>query len=87
MCLKTHLNISSSARDTFLTSILSLAKTKIAEEGITLDMTDIGDCGLVWLYGGFLYNKRLEADMTMPPYLRYALNNRLFSEKAGAVDG
>ena len=73
--------------DAYLTMLLMAAKEEIEIEGITL--TDsIGDCRLVIAYTSYLYRKRMAqtesktVDTTaMPRHLRYALNNRLFSEK------
>ena len=53
----------------------------IATEGIALQNTP-GDNNLVVMYAAYLYRKRRE-DGPMPRSLRWALNNRLFSQKAG----
>lgn len=87
---KMNLQIASSAFDDYLTAlIIPAAKSAIEQEGITLDLSDIGDCNLVVMYAAYLYRKRAESTVNgnlswaagMPRMLRYALNNRLFSQK------
>lgn len=81
--LKSDLEISTSGRDEYLSSLIDLAETAISREGITLDIegaTD--DAMLVESYAAFLYRKRREDVYAMPRSLRYLLNNRLFAEKA-----
>lgn len=43
------------------------------------------DAQLVVMYAAYLYRKRA-TDEAMPRMLRWALNNRIFAEKAGAED-
>ena len=74
------------AKETELTQYLTAAQSYIAREGITLDLTNIGDCMLTVLYAGWLYEKRRDNSAGMPRMLRWNLNNRLFSEKVGAAD-
>lgn len=70
-----------------LTQYLEAAKTYIAREGATLDLTDIGDCRLVVMYAAWLYGKRRESTGAgMPRMLRWNLNNRIFAEKTGDAD-
>lgn len=73
----------------------------IEREGITLGTTAEGsetteytaeDAQLIVMYAAWLYRKRGSANVyqptdAMPRMLRFALNNRLFSEKAGAANG
>lgn len=79
--LKADLNISVSARDTMLTNLISVAKNRIATEGITFDADNIDDCSIVEQYAAYLYRARNEK-AEMPRFLRWALNNRLMEEKA-----
>lgn len=74
------------AKETELTQYLTAAQSYIAREGITLDLTNIGDCMLTVLYAGWLYEKRRDDAASMPRMLRWNLNNRLFSEKVGAAN-
>lgn len=78
--LKQDLEISGTSRDEMLNNIIDLAKAAITREGITLEDTN-DDGMLIENYAAFLYRKRREEAYAMPRYLRYLLNNRLFSEK------
>lgn len=78
--LKTDLQISASQYDNYLTNLIALAKAAIAKEGITLKET-VEDGMLVEMYTAYLYRKRRGDDKAMPRSLRYALNNRLLSQK------
>ena len=53
-------------------------------EGITIN-DSVDDDNLIVMYAAYLFRKRAEDTATMPRMLRYALNNRVISEK-GAVD-
>ena len=81
--LKTDLMVSSSALDTYLQTLIASAKDYISTEGITLADSQ-SDGMLIEMYAAYLYRRRREVQM--PRMLRWALNNRLFSEK-GAVNG
>ncbi len=67
----------------YLSSLITAAKQMIGREGITLTDT-VEDGNLVVMYAAYLYRKRAEDTPVMPRMLRYALNNRLFSEKVNA---
>lgn len=87
--VKFNLMIMGTAWDAYLVNLIEAAKQLISREGITLDMSSVEDCNLVIMYTAYLYRKRTDTDsqgyrVAMPRMLRYALNNRLFSEK-GAV--
>lgn len=88
--LKVNLGISATVYDDRLSMLIQTAKTEISREGITLAATtDIGDANLVLMYADWLWRKR-DAGTGIPRMLRYALNNRLFAEKAqegGESDG
>lgn len=84
--LKTDLQISTAALDAYLGSLISQARRLIATEGITLDAST-PDSMLVEQYAAYLYRSRREAAGAMPRSLRWALNNRLFSEKGAVADG
>lgn len=83
--LKLDLQISTTAVDDRLTNMLSAAKGFIKKEGITLDSNDAEDEELVIMYAAYLWRSRSKDDPVMPRSLRWALNNRLFSEKAGGT--
>lgn len=86
--LKTDLGIrTSTAYDERLTQLLTAAKTAIINEGATtIDETAPDDAQLIVMYAAWLWRRR--AEMTgMPRGLRWALNNRIFAEKAGGGNG
>lgn len=80
--LKIDLQVSGEKLDTLLLQLIQAAKEYIKTEGITLEGT-AGDGQLVEMYAAYLYRKRREENAQMPRMLRWALNNRLFSQKAG----
>ena len=77
--LKVDLGISTDAYDERLESIISYAISEIEREGIVLGDT-IEEQNLVAMYAGWLWRKR-ETGEGMPRMVRYALNNKLFSQK------
>ncbi|MBS5343316.1 MAG: hypothetical protein KHX91_01925 [Clostridium sp.] len=83
--LKIDLQVSVNALDEYLLFLISSAKEFILKEGVTLT-TSQDDALLVEMYAAYLYRKRKEQQNEMPRMLRWALNNRLFSEK-GVVNG
>lgn len=64
-----------------LLTYINAALVFIEREGITINLSDIGDCMLVTMYAGWLYDRRKDPTAEKPRMLRYNLNNRLFSEK------
>ena len=83
--LKIDLQISVSALDEYLLFLITSAKKFILKEGIALTNSQ-DDALLVEMYAAYLYRKRKEQQNEMPLMLRWALNNRIFSEKV-AVNG
>lgn len=81
--LKLDLQITTTAYDELLLQMLAAAADMISREGITLDPKKAEDTQLVIMYAAYLYRKRRDENPAMPRMLRWALNNRLFSEKAG----
>lgn len=79
--LKTDLGITTAAYDPRLEMYLENAQTEITREGISLNMDTVGDMQLVVMYAAWTWRKRSDGS-GMPRMLRYALNNRLFSQKA-----
>lgn len=72
-------------RAAYLTQAISAAQAFITREGVAL--TDsIEDGQLVEMYAAYLVRKRATTE-PMPRMLRWALNNRLFSQKAQVSDG
>lgn len=79
VALKVDLGITTTAYDERLTQILNSSTKYIEAEGITLENT-IEDGNLVVMYASWLWQKRKE-NIGMPRMLRWAMNNRLFTEK------
>ena len=68
--------------DEYILNLIGAAEQMISREGIVLTES-IEDGNLVVMYAAYLYRKRAEDSPQMPRMLRYALNNRLFSQKVG----
>ena len=80
--VKLNLSITTTGYDTYLGGLIEAAQDMIKREGIAL--TDSAeDVQLVVMYASYLFRKRAEDNPPMPRMLRYALNNRLFSQKIG----
>lgn len=79
--VKVDLGIRVTAYDQRLTQHVETAQKAIIREGATLS-DDIEDMQLVAMYAGWLWRKR-DTGEGMPRNLRWMLNNRIFSEKAG----
>lgn len=77
--LKTDLGITTTAYDERLQQYITSAQAQITREGITLD-NSADDTQLVVMYAAWLWRRR-DGMEGMPRMLRYALNNRLFSQK------
>lgn len=84
--MKTDLGIlTSTAYDTRFTQIINASLQSIAREGVTL--TDsVEDMQLCAMYAEWTWRKR-DTGEGMPRMLRWALNNRILSEKARVTDG
>lgn len=91
--LKANLEIypENTTQDAYLTQLIGVSKIEIAREGINL-RDDLSDDNLVVMYAAYLFRKRASdgagvrtttavRQVGMPRMLRYALNNRLFSQK------
>lgn len=66
-----------------LTHLVNAALQLIAREGVTLQEPFSAEDGqLVIMYAAYLFRKRATGE-AMPRMLRWALNNRVFSAKAG----
>ena len=68
-------------REEYLSQVVDEAIAFITREGITLEDT-VEDLQLVEMYAAYLVRKRNTTE-AMPRMLRWALNNRLFSQKSG----
>jgi hypothetical protein len=78
--LKRDLQRSTSTQDVYLMALLQQAQQAMLREGIIDDNTMDYDMAIVD-YASFLFRKRNDPSMTMSRFLRYELNNLLFSQK------
>lgn len=81
--LKVDLGITTSAYDNRLVQYLKAAQAAIETEGVTIVKDSLADGNLVVMYAAWLWRKR-ESGEGMSRMLRWALNNRLLTEKAKA---
>lgn len=81
--LKVDLGITATAYDARLAQLLTVAEGEIVKEGAaTLNpAASATDANLVVMYAGWLWRKR-DTMEGMPRMVRWALNNRVFAEKA-----
>ncbi len=79
--LKIDLGISTDAYDSRLTQYMESAEQMITREGITLAGSEEDD-QIVVMYAAWMWRRR-DSGEGMPRMLRYAMNNRLFSQKMG----
>lgn len=77
--LKVDLGITTDAYNSRLTAYIQNAQAEIQREGITLG-SNVDDDQLVIMYAAWTWRRRDSGD-GMPRMLRYALNNRVFSQK------
>lgn len=85
LILKRDLQLRTSSNDEYLSFLLSGAKELIEQEGITLIEGD-ANCDMVQIqYAAYLFRRRGGEETSMPRFLRYELNNLLFSQK-GRID-
>lgn len=80
--LNLEIHAANTLYDEYISNLIDAAKQMISREGIVLTES-IEDGNLVVMYAAYLYRKRAEDSPQMPRMLRYALNNRLFSQKVG----
>lgn len=86
LVLKSDLQLLTNANDKYLKALLGLAAKAVEREGIVLTDGDV-ECDMAVIhYAAYLYRKRAAPDGGMPRFLRYELNNLLFSQK-GAPEG
>ena len=77
--LKVDLGISTAAYDERLAQYITSDKEQITREGVTL-ADSVDDAQLVVMYAAWMWRRR-DTGEGMPRMLRYALNNRILSEK------
>lgn len=84
--LKQDLQMITSANDEFLKSLITTAESAIQREGIMLVENDMDIDMAVVQYAAYLFRKRAGNETAMPRFLRWRLNNILFSQK-GKTNG
>ena len=84
--LKNDLQMLTSSNDTLLSSLLDASVEYIQKEGITIVENDIGIDMVIVQYAAYLFRKRASEETYMPRFLRYNLNNILFSQKGKRND-
>ena len=84
--LKQDLQMLTSSNDNFLSYLLRASETAIQREGIALVENDMDIDMAVIQYAAYLFRKRAGNETAMPRFLRWRLNNILFSQK-GKTDG
>ena len=84
--LKNDLQMLTSSNDTLLSCLLDASTEYIQKEGITLVENDIGIDMVIVQYAAYLFRKRASEETAMPRFLRYNLNNILFSQKGKRND-
>lgn len=82
--LKQDLQSLTDANDEYLKLLLDFAKEAIIREGIKIPEENEGiELGMAEVhYAAYLYRKRTGTETAMPRFLRYELNNILFSQKS-----
>jgi hypothetical protein len=79
--LKRDLQMTTSANDNYLSSLLEAAKSYMKREGI-IETDTIEYLMTKVHYAAYLFRKRSSKETSMPRFLRFELNNLLFSQKA-----
>lgn len=76
----------SNTNDEYLSKLLEFSKALMIQEGINYIQDDIG-CEMVNIhYAAYLFRRRGGSETNMPRFLRWELNNLLFSQKGKAND-
>lgn len=83
--LKIDLGIMTDAYDERLEQYIEAAQLEITREGATLDLSNMADSQIVVMYAAWMWRRR-DTGEGMPRMIRYALNNRVFSEKMGDAE-
>lgn len=84
--LKADLQMTTNANDEYLGFMLRQASEMIKKEGVELIDGNIESDMVVIQYAAYLFRKRAAPETGMPRYLRWHLNNMLFSKKAKVSD-
>ena len=78
--LKKDLQMLTASNDEYLLKLLDFSKNLMTREGIVYD--ESLECQMVQVhYAAYLFRRRGGEETNMPRFLRYELNNLLFSQK------
>lgn len=84
--LKRDLQLLTDVHDEYLKVLMEQGQAAIEREGIVLTEGDVESDMAVVQYAAYLFRKRAGiGDASMPRFLRYQLNNMLFSQKGRKV--
>lgn len=81
--LKQDLQMITNSNDDYLIMLLKMAEELIKREGIIPENTT-EYAGIQIQYAAYLFRKRAGAETSMPRFLRWEMNNLLFSQKSKA---
>lgn len=81
LILKNDLQLLTTANDNYLRMLITQAEAAMETEGIRMIENDIACDMAAVQYAAYLFRKRASADTAMPRFLRWQLNNLLFSQK------
>lgn len=84
--LKQDLQLTTTANDEYLGWLLTSAQEFITDEGIAFDESKTKHQLMQVQYAAYLFRKRAAPETAMPRFLRYELNNTLFSQKGKSND-
>lgn len=78
--LKKDLQMLTDSNDEYLKELLEFSRKLMEQEGIVF--TEELECQMVQIhYAAYLFRRRGGTETSMPRFLRYELNNLLFSQK------
>lgn len=83
--LKADLQLLTNANDVYLATLLGMGEAAVNREGIKAEDGIEYDMAVIH-YAAYLFRRRAAEDTAMPRYLRWELNQLLFSQKARATD-
>lgn len=84
--LKSDLQMITAANDGYLGGLLQLAQKLMQREGIVMDENNLEHQMVQVQYAAYLFRRRGGSETAMPRFLRYELNNLIFSRKGDADD-
>lgn len=84
--VKGDLQLLTNSNDAYLEKLLQFAKSAMQREGIEYVVGDI-ECEMIRChYAAYLFRKRGGESTSMPRFLRYELNQLLFSQKTAVSE-